>query len=124
MKQLKTKLAILALAASGFAAQAQESDLEQQVDAAMAVSQPLAGVIVTGHSNPLLRSDQRLAMLKASLPLGATSTAVQPTDLQRVVGVFPRQPDAAIGEARRMMERGQTPPTGSDPDGNIAVGTW
>ena len=129
MKNLKTKLAILALAASGFTAQAQASDLELQVAAAtaagpVAVSQSLGGVVITGHSNPLLRSDQRVAMLQASLPLGAKSTAAEPTDLQRLVALFPQKPEASVGEARRMMERGQAAPSGPDPDGHIAVGTW
>ena len=128
MKHLKSKLAVLALAVSGFAAQAQESDLEVQVNAAagsapVVAGQSLAGVVVTGYSNPLLGSDQRVAMLKASLPLGAGSSAVESTGLQRLVAVFPRSPNVAEGEARRMMERGHTPPSGSDPDGNFAVGT-
>lgn len=127
MKHLKTKLAVLAVAVSGFAAQAQQSDLESQINAAAgnspAAGQSLAGVVVTGYGDPLLRSDQRVALLKASLPLGASSTAVESTGLQRLVAVFPRNPNAAEGEARRMMERGHTPPSGSDPDGSFAVGT-
>lgn len=128
MKHFKSKLAVLALAVSGFAAQAQESDLEVQVNAAagnapIVAGQSLAGVVVTGYSNPLLGSDQRVAMLKASLPLGANNAAVEPTGFQRLVAVFPRNPNAAEGVARRMMERSHTPPSGSDPDGGFAVGT-
>lgn len=128
MKHLKSKFAVLALAVSGFAAQAQQSDLESQINAAagnapVAAGQSLARVVVTGYGDPLLRSDQRVALLKASLPLGASSTAVEPTGLQRLVAVFPRNPNAAEGEARRMMERGHTPPSGSDPDGDFAAGT-
>ncbi|MDB5974551.1 MAG: hypothetical protein JWR07_1311 [Nevskia sp.] len=128
MKHLKSKLAVLALAVSGFAAQAQESGFESQVNAAagnapVVAGQSVAGVVVTGYSDPLLRSDQRVAMLQASLPLGATNTAVEPTSLQRLVAVFPRNPNAAEGDARRMMERGHMPPSGSDPDGGFAVGT-
>jgi hypothetical protein len=121
MKHLTSKFAVLALAASGFAAQAQESNLESQINAA--AGQPLTGVVVTGYSDTLLRSDQRVGMLKASLPLGGNGTATEPTNLQRLVAVFPRNPNVAEGEARRMMERGHTPPSGSDPDGGFAVGT-
>ena len=128
MKHSISKLAVLALAVSGFSAQAQESDLEFQVDAVTAaapvvVGQPLRGVVVTGNSNPLLRSDQRLAMLNASLPLDAKSSATAPTDLQRLAMLFPQEPNAAVGEARRMMERSHTPPAGSDPDGELGIGT-
>jgi uncharacterized membrane protein len=88
---------------------AQRSSLEQQVDEAIAPSQSLEGVVVTPGNNPLLRSDQHLAMLSASLPLDAQSGAAQPTDLQRVAALFPGSPDAATGEARRMMERSRAP---------------
>lgn len=128
MKHSISKLAILALGLSGFAAQAQQSDLKLQVDAATAtgpaaVSQPLKGVVVTGNSNPLRRSDQRLAMLNASLPLDADNSAAEPTGLQRVAALFPESPDAATGEARRMMERNYTAPGGSDHDEDLASGT-
>jgi len=121
------KLAILALALSGFAAQAQQPDLELQVAAAtvvapVAANQSLKGIVVTGYSNPLLRSDQQLAMLNASLPLDAQNGAAQPTDLQRVAALFPVSPNAATGESRRMMERSYAPPAGSDPDGDVALG--
>jgi hypothetical protein len=90
----------------------QQSQLELQVDEAVApstVSQPLAGVVVTPGSNPLLRSDQRLALLSDSLPLDAKSGSVQPTDLQRLAALFPHTPEAATGDARRMMERNRAP---------------
>lgn len=122
MKHLIPKLAILALAVSGFAAQAQESGLERQVNAASVVSQPLNSIVITGSGNPLLRSDQRIAALSASLPLDASASAGA-TSLERVVALFPQDPNAATGEARRMMERGHTPPSGSDPDGRFGVGT-
>jgi hypothetical protein len=117
--------AVLSLGLSGFAARAQQSDLQVRIDAADAadpVSQPLSGIVVTGNGNPFLRSDQRLAMLNASLPLGADNGAVQSSYLERVAALFPHSPEAAGGEARRMMERGHTLPAGSDPDGDIALG--
>lgn len=102
--------AMLAAAGPAFAA---GGDLQSQVDAASAapagVSQSLQGVVVTGYNNPLLRSDQRLALLDASLPLDTRSNAAQPDDLQRVVALFPESPDAATGEARRVMERTRMP---------------
>ncbi len=91
----------------------QQSDLELQVDAAsaapVAVSQSLEGIVVTGNNNPLFRSDQRLALLDASLPLDAKNGAAQAGDLQRVVALFPESPDAATGEARRVLERTRMP---------------
>jgi len=80
-----------------------------QASAPLTVSRSLEGVVVTAHGNPFLGSDQRLAMLNASLPLDTGSSAAGPTDLQRLAALFPRNPDAAIGEARRMMERTAAP---------------
>ena len=122
-----SKLAILALALSGFAAQAQQPDLELQVAAAtvvapVAANQSLKGIVVTGYINPLLRSDQRLAMLNASLPLDGKNGAAQPTELQQVAALFPQSPNAAAGESRRMMERSYAPPVAQDPDGDVALG--
>jgi hypothetical protein len=91
---------------------AQQSQLEQQVDRAVAPTtegQSLEAVVVTANGNPLLRSDQRLAMLNASLPLDASSGAAQPTSFERVAALFPESPDAATGEARRMMDRSRAP---------------
>jgi hypothetical protein len=120
------KLAILALAASAFAAQAQQPDLEAQVDVATtnpAVShQSLQGVVVNGGGNALLRSDERVALLSASLPLDTGSSVTQTTDLQRVAALFPRNPNTATGEARRMMDRSFAPPAGTDADGDLPLG--
>jgi hypothetical protein len=93
----------------------QPSNLERQVDAADAavtVSQSLKGIVVTPNNNPLLRSDQRLALLTGSLPLDVDSSAVQPTELQRLEALFPHNPEAATGEARRMIERSRTQVSG------------
>jgi hypothetical protein len=116
--------AVLALTVSA-AARAQESGLDRQVDAAaaaqQAASQPLQGIVVTGSSNPLLRADQRLALLGASLPLDARNGIEQPAGWQRVALLFPQDPDAAEGEARRMMARNLAPPASQDPDGSVLV---
>ena len=124
MKHSIGKFAAAVLAISAFAAQAQQSDLQAKVNAATAASssQFLRGVVVTGSSDPLLRSDQRIALLSASLPLDAGSRAAQPATYERVVALFPQSPNRATGEARRRMESGQTPPLGSDPDGDISLG--
>ena len=108
---------------SAFAASA--DDLETQVAAAAAaapVNHSLAGVVITGNSNAFLRSDQRLALLNASLPLDAKDGTAQQSELRRVAALFPRNPNAADGEARRMMERSQALPSGSDPNGDLGLG--
>ncbi|HWY24891.1 MAG TPA: hypothetical protein VNX47_08220, partial [Nevskia sp.] len=101
---------------------------ERQVEAATAASpvvasQSLEGVVITGNSNALLRSDRRLAMLNASLPLDANGRAEQRADWRQLAALFPQKPDAAVGEPRRMMERSLAPPAGSDADGDLAFGS-
>ncbi len=119
MNNTRTRLAAAALSAvlagvmaPAFTASAddaaQATVLEQQVSQAT-VSRSLEGVVVTAHTNPFSGSDQRLALLNASLPLDTGSSAVEPTSLQRVAALFPRNPNAATGEARFMMDRTATP---------------
>jgi hypothetical protein len=103
----------------------QPANLETQVEAAAAAApagRSLQGVVVNGNGNAFLRSDQRLALLNASLPLDDGNSTVERSDLQRVVALFPRSANASAGEARRMMERGHTLPSGPDADGDLALG--
>lgn len=127
LRQQIQAAAFSALLAGGLGAAfaASAGDLQSQVDAAarpVAEGPSLAGVVVTGSGDAFLRSDQRLALLSASLPLDAKDSAAQQSGLRRVAGLFPRSPDAAAGEARRMMERGHTLPSGPDADGDVALG--
>lgn len=103
------------LAGAASPAFAAGTDLESQVDAATAtpVSQSLQGVVVTGSSNPLLRADQRIALLNASLPLDTGNNAAQPNTYQRVAALFPESPETATGEAQRVFERTRAPVSGT-----------
>lgn len=103
------------LAALSGPALAANADLQSQVDAAAAapVSQSLQGVVITGRNNPLLRADQRIALLSASLPLDTGSSVGQPAAFQRVVALFPQSPEDASGEAQRVFERTRAPVSGT-----------
>ena len=89
----------------------------------LAVNAPSAGIVVTGHADPLRRSDRRLSILQDSLPLDTGTGTAEPDELQHVATRlgFPASPDTAEGEPLRMMQRTQAPPAGPDPDAGGAA---
>jgi hypothetical protein len=121
--------AVLSCSMYWAAAQAQPIDLDRQVDAVIA-SKPAASsrsfeeIAIMGLGNPLRRSDRRLSILIASLPLTTGSAPTKTSAWQQVEARlgFPADPNAAAGEAKRMMERTLAPPAGPDADVGIAAG--
>ncbi len=120
---------VLACSMCWAAAQAQGIDVDRQVDAATAAAPAVSGrsfdaIVITGQINPLRRSDRRLSILMASLPLTIGSEPARTGAWQRLEARlgFPAEPNAAEGEPRRMMERTLAPPTGPDPDAGAAAG--
>lgn len=124
---------VLACSMCWAAAQAQDIDVgidvDRQVDAATAAMPAVSGrsfngIVITGQINPLRRSDRRLSILIASLPLTIGSEPAGTGAWQQLEARFgfPAEPNAAEGEPRRMMERTLAPPAGPDPDAGAAAG--
>jgi hypothetical protein len=85
------------------------------------VAQPVAPVVVTGRADPLGRSDRRLSRIKHSLPGDESRAPKQSGALDRLdrYARSHADPDSAMGQQRRMMQRAQGPAAGHGPDSGI-----
>ena len=125
---LRSAAVLLSACLCGSAATAQGLELDRQVDAAAAAGRPasrsFAGIVINGRTNPLRRSDRRVAILSAALPLDTGPGAAQRGDGQPLTPwlALTLDPQKATGETRRMMERSLAPPAGPDPDAGSAAG--
>ena len=107
---------VLALGSPGLRAQPASGDGSKPASPAQGGVHTTAPVIVNGKSDPLARSDRRLARIRKSLP-GDTSKRPS-TALGRYAAAHD-DPNAATGQQREMMERANGPAAGNGPDSGI-----